>query len=145
MNSNSFEPDIVVDGHNCILGRVATQVAKLSLSGNKIAIINAEHVIMTGSKTDIFARFQKRSEIGSDSGPYYPKRPDRIVKRAIRGMLPYKRAKGRDAFERIRVYVGNPFEVEGEVLPNTSLENPSAIRFVEIGEISEKLGAKITW
>ena len=60
-------------------------------------------------------------------------------------MLPYKRKKGRDALERIRVYVGNPFETEGEILANTSLEDPSQIRYVELGLISEKLGAKITW
>ena len=60
-------------------------------------------------------------------------------------MLPYKRKQGRDALERIRVYVGNPFETEGEILANTSLEDPSQIRYVELGLISEKLGAKITW
>jgi large subunit ribosomal protein L13 len=145
MNHRKFQPDRIIDARGCILGRVSSQVARLSLEGNKIAIINAEYVVITGSEQDILSRFQKRMEIGSDQGPYYPKRPDRIVKRAIRGMLPYKLKRGRAALESIRVYVGNPFETEGEVLANTSLEDPSQIRYVELGLISEKLGAKITW
>tara|TARA_A100001037_G_scaffold172350_2_gene154804 strand:+ start:5046 stop:5483 length:438 start_codon:yes stop_codon:yes gene_type:complete len=145
MNHRKFQPDRIIDASGCVLGRVSSQIAQLSLEGNKVAIINAERAVITGSEQDILSRFQKRMEIGSDQGPYYPKRPDRIIKRAIRGMLPYKRKKGRDALERIRVYVGNPFETEGEILANTSLEDPSEIRYVELGLISEKLGAKITW
>ena len=145
MNHRKFQPDRIIDASGCVLGRVSSQIAQLSLEGNKVAIINAERAVITGSEQDILSRFQKRMEIGSDQGPYYPKRPDRIIKRAIRGMLPYKRKQGRDALERIRVYVGNPFETEGEILANTSLEDPSQIRYVELGLISEKLGAKITW
>ena len=145
MNHRKFQPDRIIDASGCVLGRVSSQIAQLSLEGNKVAIINAERAVITGSEQDILSRFQKRMEIGSDQGPYYPKRPDRIIKRAIRGMLPYKRKKGRDALERIRVYVGNPFETEGEILANTSLEDPYQIRYVELGLISEKLGAKITW
>lgn len=52
--------------------------------------------------------YHTRAELGSDSGPYYPKRPDRIFKRAIRGMLPYKTEDGREALSNVRVYVGNP-------------------------------------
>jgi len=57
--------------------------------------------------------YHTRAELGSDSGPYYPKRPDRIFKRAIRGMLPYKTEDGREALSNVRVYVGTPTSATG--------------------------------
>ena len=89
--------------------------------------------------------FETRAELGSDSGPYYPKRPDRIMKRSIRGMLPYKRPRGREAFEGIRVYVGDPFDADTEILDGTSLDRLSNIKFVQLGDVSENLGANVTW
>ena len=88
--------------------------------------------------------FRKRVEVGAESGPYYPKRPDGILKRSIRGMLPYKSTDGREAFENVRVYVDNPFE-EGEVLEGTSLDRLSNIKFTTLGDIAEQLGANVTW
>jgi large subunit ribosomal protein L13 len=89
--------------------------------------------------------YRKRVEVGSDRGPYYPKRPDRLFKRAVRGMIPYKKPRGREAFERVRVYVGNPYDEDGEVLDGTSLDRLSNIKFISLGEVSEKLGANVTW
>ena len=146
MNAAEFDADLVVDARDCILGRVASQVAERALQGERIAVVNAEQAVITGRKEDILETYEKRQEIGSDRGPYYPKRPDRIVKRTIRGMLPYKRARGREAFENVRVYVGNPFDdEEAEVLDGTSLDRLSNIRFVQMGDISKQLGANVTW
>ena len=143
--SADFEPDAVVDARDCILGRVASQVAERALDGERIAVVNAEETVITGSDEDVMDVFEQRAELGSDSGPYYPKRPDRIMKRSIRGMLPYKRPRGREAFEGVRVYVGNPFEDDGEILDDTSLDRLSNIKFVQLGEVSENLGANVTW
>ena len=146
MSIAEFDPDAVVDARDCILGRVASQVAERALEGERIAVVNAEEAIITGGKDDVMSVYEKRAQLGSDRGPYYPKRPDRIMKRSIRGMLPYKRPRGREAFEGIRVYVGNPFEDDNpEVLEGTSLDRLSNIKFVQLGEISENLGANVTW
>ena len=145
MSLAEFDPDAVIDGRGCILGRVASEVAERALDGERIAVVNAEAMIITGSEEDVIGRYRKRAELGSDRGPYYPKRPDRIVKRAIRGMLPHTRPRGREAFERIRVYVGNPFDEPGEAVEGTTLDRLSNIRFVEVGEVSEQLGANVTW
>ena len=146
MSIAEFDADFVVDARDCILGRVASQVAEHALAGERVAVINAEDAIITGSEEDVMSTFQKRAELGSDSGPYYPKRPDMIFKRSIRGMLPYKETRGREAFENVRVYVGNPFDEEdAEVLEGTSLDRLSNIRFVQLGEVSETLGANVTW
>jgi large subunit ribosomal protein L13 len=145
MSIAEFEADVVVDARDCILGRVASQVAERALDGERVAVVNAEDAIITGDEEDVMETYQKRADLGSDSGPYYPKRPDMIFKRAIRGMLPYKETRGREAFENVRVYVGNPHDEEGEVLDGTSLDRLSNIRFVQLGEISENLGANVTW
>ena len=153
MNLAEFEPDVVVDASDCILGRVASQVAEHALDGKRVAVVNAEGAVITGDKNDVIERYRKRHDLSSDRGPHYPKRPDQIFKRSIRGMLPTERTRGREAFENVRVYVGNPFEAgrvadetpEPERLPDTSLDRLSNIRFVHLGEVSQQLGAKVTW
>jgi len=145
MSLAEFEADVVVDARDCILGRVASQVAERAMDGERIAIVNAERAVITGSRDDVMSVYRDRVRVGSDRGPYYPKRPDGIFKRAVRGMIPYKTTKGREAFENVRVYLGNPYDEDPTVLDETSLDRLSNIKFVSLGEISEQLGANVTW
>jgi len=160
MSVAEFDADVVVDARDCIMGRVASQVAEKALAGRTVAVVNAERAVITGREKQIKAKYKKRVDIGADNAYFYPKRPDGILKRAIRGMLPHKKPRGRDAFENVRVYVGNPYNedsaggspqsgdgeaVEAAVLDGTSLDRLSNIRFVSLGEISETLGANKTW
>ena len=149
MNYAEFDADVVIDARDCILGRVASQISERALDGERIAVVNAEQAVITGSEDDIMEVYRKRNEVGSDRGPHYPKRPDRMFKRSVRGMLPYKTTRGRNAFENVRIYVGNPYEtdegVEADVLEDTSLDRLSNIKFVSLGEVSEELGANVTW
>ena len=147
MSVAEFDADTVIDARDCILGRVASQVAERALDGERIAVVNAERAVVTGRENDVVEKFRARREQGSDRGPMYPKRPDRILKRSIRGMLPYKRPRGREAFENVRVYVGDPYgdDTDAVVLEDASLDRLSTIKFVPLGEISEKLGATKTW
>jgi large subunit ribosomal protein L13 len=146
MSTAKFEADVIIDARDCILGRVASQVAERALDGERVAVVNAERAVITGRKEQIEAKFEKRREVGSDRGPAYPKQPDRIFKRSIRGMLPHKKPRGREAFENVRVYLGNPYEdEEAEILEDTSLDRLSKIKFVSLGEVSETLGANVTW
>jgi len=144
MSVAEFDADVVVDARDCILGRVASQVAERALDGERVAVVNAERAVITGSYDDVVGTFQERRRVGSDRGPAYPKRPDGIFKRSIRGMVPHKRERGRRALENVRVYVGDPYD-DAEVLPDTSLDRLSNITFVSLGEVSEALGANKTW
>ena len=156
MSYAEFEADVVVDARDCIVGRVASQVAQRALDGETMAVVNAERAVITGSEEDVMSVYRQRDAVGSDQGPNYPKRPDRIFKRAVRGMVPYKKDRGREALGRLRVYVGNPYDaassrgedggaVEAEVLEDTSLDRLSNIKFVPLGTVSENLGANVTW
>jgi len=145
MSVAEWEADVVVDARDCIMGRVASEIAQSALAGDRVAVINAEEAVITGNEEATMETYRTRANLGSDSGPYYPKRPDRIFKRSVRGMLPYKQDRGREAFENIRIYVGNPHDRDGEVLEGTSLDRLSNIKFTTLGEISETLGANKTW
>jgi large subunit ribosomal protein L13 len=145
MNTAEFDADLVVDARDCILGRVASEVAQRAMDGERVAVVNAERAVITGNEESTMEVYRKRAELGSDSGPYYPKRPDGIMKRAVRGMVPYKTDRGREAFENVRVYVGDPVDGESEVLAGTSLDRLSNINFTSLGEVAEQLGANRTW
>lgn len=137
----------VIDAKGLILGRLASTVAKQLLSGDeKIYIVNAEHAVVSGSKATTLKEYKDCRDRGSrEFGPYFPKRPDRILKRTIRGMLPYKRARGRDAMSRLRVYVGVPMELrdaEMITLEKADMNRLSSNKYVELGDVSLKLGGK---
>ncbi|RLG58825.1 MAG: 50S ribosomal protein L13 [Candidatus Hydrothermarchaeota archaeon] len=139
----------VIDATDLILGRLASLVAKELLNGEEIVIVNAEECAITGSKESILQKYRERRERKSivnprRHGPHYPRRPDGILRRAIRGMLPYKKDKGRRAFKRLRVYVGTPKEFEGkaesiEEIKVFKLEIP---KYMKLKELSKLLGAK---
>ncbi|MBX0294493.1 50S ribosomal protein L13 [Haloarcula nitratireducens] len=145
MSLAEFDADVVVDARDCIMGRVASEVAEKAMNGDSVAVVNAERAVITGREEQIVEKYQKRVSIGNDNGYFYPKRPDGILKRSIRGMLPHKKTRGREAFENVRVYVGNPHDEDGEIVEGTSLDRLSNIKFVSLGEISEQLGANKTW
>jgi len=106
---------IIIDGKDAILGRMAAYVAREALKGEEIAIVNCEQIVITGNKQFIKAELEaKRGRVGStEKGPKVSRTSEKIVKRAIRGMLPnYRTGRGREAFKRIKCYVGVPKELE---------------------------------
>jgi len=146
MSLAEFDADVVVDARDCIMGRVASQVAERAMDGEKVAVVNAEGAVITGNREDTVETFAERRRVGSDRGPAYPKRPDGIFKRSVRGMVPHKKPRGREALSNVRVYVGNPYEdTDAKVLDGTSLDRLSNIKFVHLGDVSEALGATQTW
>ena len=136
----------VIDATDLRLGRLASIVASRTLGGEEIAIVNAEAAVITGAKARVLADYDRKRKRGSrEGGPFFPRRPDHIVKRTIRGMLPYKRQRGVEAFKRVRVYVGVPVEFidsEFEIIESAHVESLSTPKYVRIGTISETLGAK---
>ena len=136
----------VIDGDGLLLGRMASMVAQRAMRGEEIAIVNAEKTVISGSRARVLANYgHKRSRGSREGGPFFPRRPDHIVKRTIRGMLPYKRTVGSDAFRRVRVYVGIPVEFVGserEVLEDAHMNRLNNPKFVTVGAVSTFLGAK---
>jgi len=133
---------ILIDGTDQVLGRMATQVAKKLISGEEVVIINAEKVIISGSKKAVFEEYtHKFSQGGLRKGPFYPRSPDRIVRRAIRGMLAYDKPHGKEAFKRLKVYIGtNGFNPKDSILKPME-EKDKPYRYVYVGDISRHLGS----
>ncbi|MBN1166662.1 MAG: 50S ribosomal protein L13 [Methanospirillaceae archaeon] len=136
----------IIDGEGLLLGRLASMVAKRALLGEDVAIINAEKVVISGSRARVLKIYKQKRERGSrEGGPFFPRRPDHILKRTIRGMLPYKRPRGADALKRVKVYVGIPYEFQGQVtetiegVHKNTLNNPN---YVTLASVSSFLGAK---
>ena len=122
----------VIDGKNAILGRLASYAAKEALKGEEIVIVNCEQVVISGNKETTEKEFKiKRSRIGSSQkGPKHPKTSEKIVKRAIRGMLPnYRRGRGREIYKKIKCYSKIPkkFEDSKKIIAGKYIINPFGV------------------
>jgi len=138
---------MIIDGNNLILGRLGTFVAKKALQGEKIDILNCENIVITGKKESIFAQHNRRKDMGIHSkGPFTIRLPDRLVKRMIRGMLPYKKEKGKNALNNIKCHVGIPKNLADEksiTIETANVNNKTRNKYVKIKEICKKIGGKI--
>lgn len=138
---------IVIDGKDLIVGRVATFAAKKALLGETIRIVNCEQMLVTGSKPFLTKESHRRRVQGTWSkGPFYFRMPDRYVKRIIRGMLPYKTARGAEAYSRILCYVGLPDEFKNEKLitiESANIKKLSNLKYITVKELSKLMGAKV--
>lgn len=134
---------MIIDATDKILGRMATFTAKKALAGEEVVIINAEKAIMSGSKKGILNKFKARRDRGdSIHGPHYPRMPDKIVRRAIRGMLPTTKASGTIAYKKVKVYIGTPEGIKADDIKLNSKENLKDKRYMILEDICEWLGAK---
>ncbi len=131
----------VVDASGQIIGRLASGLAKRLLYGEEITIVNAEKALITGSKAWLTAEFRHRRDVGSQRrGPYYPKRADRILHRAIRGMIPYQEPRGRAAMKRLRVYVDVPAALKDKPLERPPAPVIKSAKYFTLQQIAERLG-----
>ena len=68
--------------------------------------------------------------------------PDMFVKRIIRGMLPYKREKGRVAFKKVKCHIGVPDEFKDkkfETVAKTNITKVRSLKYIKIEDICEEL------
>ena len=120
---------VVVDAEGQVLGRLASKVAKILRGKNKpsftphvdcgdnVIVINAEKVILTGKKlTD--KEYVRHS--GYPGGQTFQsaedilkKYPERLVEKAVKGMLPKNRL-GRELFRNLRVVIGENHDHEAQ-------------------------------
>lgn len=123
------QTEVLVDAEGQIAGRLSSAVAKMLLEGKGVTIVNASKSVISGKEKMIFDEFQKRLEIRSAVHPRYTPRhyarPDQLLRRMIRGMLPRRKAKGAEAMKRLRVHSGKPEDVKGEPI---DIEDVSANR-----------------
>ena len=120
--SDNKENWCVIDAKDQILGRLASQVAYRIRGkhnplftphvdmGDWVIVINADKVRLTGKKMDQKRYYRHSGYIGSiksdTAKELFVKKPNEVVKKAIKGMLPKNRL-GRKLGKKLFVYAGD--------------------------------------
>ena len=139
----SFENAVIIDAKGLILGRMASIIAKRLLQGETITIVNAEKAAISGRRLSRVRDAKTFLEVGHPrKGPYHSRRPDKIVRRTIRGMLPRKKPRGKQAFKRLKVYLDTPSELEDKEAQTLFEASAERLKcpYVTVGEIAKEIG-----
>jgi large subunit ribosomal protein L13 len=134
---------MIIDATNLVVGRLATVAAKQALLGEDITVVNCEKAVITGNRRHIIGEaLRKRAQGAPLFGPYFPRMPDRIVRRVIRGMLPYKKAKGEAALKRVMCYVGVPEGIKGQPvsIDAADAKHIPNVKYITLAEVCKELG-----
>lgn len=138
----------VYDATGQILGRFSTRIAKELVKGETISIVNCEKAVISGNPKVTEKHYLERRQRGDPiHGPFYPRTPDGIVRRTVRGMLPYHKPRGREAFKRLKVHIGIPDELKNEKLINVKEfdVNKLKCKSISVEDLSVALGHKKRW
>lgn len=136
----------VVDATGLVLGRAASVIAQRLLRGEEIVVVNAEKSVVTGSRETVLGHYRESRARGSvRSGPHFPRYPDRIFRRTVRGMLPHLKTRGKEALDRLTVHIGIPSEFSGVSRQSieTAKARPALRSPTTLEEISRLLGARV--
>ena len=119
----------VIDAKDRVLGRMATEVARLLMGkhkpmfsrnldvGDYVVVINAGKVKVTGNKAEQKVYYRHSGYPGGLKSVSYEKlmqtHPTRVVVLAVKGMLPHTKL-GASMMKKLKVYVGDPTQTEKE-------------------------------
>lgn len=145
-NVIAIDAPIVVDATDHIAGRLSSNVAKLLLNGNRVSIVNCDKIMISGTRSNIISEYRDFLEINSINhwkhGPKHPRRPDTIMKRMIRGMLPKEKTSGKEAHKRLRTYIGSPKEVKSlkKIQFEKAMIKKSAANYTTMADLGRTIG-----
>ncbi len=145
-SDHKYRGEVIVDATHCIAGRLCSHVSKLLLKGNRVSIVGAENAMLSGNRYMTIDLYKKYLEISSVTnpihGPLHPRRPDTILTRMVRGMIPKKKTSGIEAFKRLRVYIGVPDEIRGKKLETfqDAKISRSPSKYISVGEVAKQIG-----
>ena len=138
---------IVYDAENQILGRLCSVVAKQLLQGKAVVVVNAEKAVIAGKPETTKKEYLAKAARGDPlKGPFFPRTPDGILRRTVRGMLPWHKPRGRQAYKRLKVYTGVPeaYAKAMEKIKNADADKLKT-KYITLGELAIALGAKKRW
>ncbi|CAG8638594.1 4345_t:CDS:2 [Paraglomus occultum] len=148
---SDFEKVVVVDGKGHLLGRLASIVAKQILSGQRVVIVRAEEINVSGSffrnKIKYHKYLRKRMIVNPSRGPFHFRAPSRIFYKAIRGMVSHKTPRGAAALGRLKIFEGipPPYDKQKRMVVPAALRvlrlRPGR-RYTNLGKISTEVGWK---
>ena len=130
---------VYLNAEGAVLGRIGSVACKELLKGKEVVIINSERAIITGSRDNIIGDISAWKGLGGKGlkGPKVPRTSDRLMKRMIRGMLPWDRTRGREAYDRLKCYIGNgPLKAE-ELKQAQRIEVKKPLKYITVAEVSK--------
>lgn len=133
----------IINAEDLILGRMASIIAKRLLRGEKMIIVNAEKAVLSGKRKSKVSEAKEFLEVGHPKkGPFHYRRPDRIVRRTVRGMLPYKQPKGKQAYKRLKVFIGIPEELKDQKTETLAEAHAKKLKcpYFTLGEFAKEIG-----
>merc|ERR1712223_1960094 len=142
---------VVIDGRGHMLGRLASIVAKLILTGNKVVVVRTEGINMSGNfyrnKLKYLDFLRKRGNGLPKRGPFHFRAPAKIFWRTVRGMTPHKTERGKDALKRLQTFEGVPPPYDHKkkmVIPSALkvLRLKHGRRFCTLGRLGHEVGWK---
>ncbi|MBT4604784.1 50S ribosomal protein L13 [archaeon] len=137
----------VYNAKGMLIGRMASRIAKDALLGEEVRVINCDLAVVSGKKRVI----QKEKTQRQDRRGYpglankRPRMPDRYVRRAIRGMLPWTTPRGKAAFARIMCYVGEPSDIDSSsaiILKDADKSKLPQGKYLTVAQIIKHLGGR---
>lgn len=132
-----------INAEGLIVGRMASMVAKKILNKENVVIVNADKALMTGKKRmlveDYVTKRNLQNKQNPEKSPKFPNPPNLFVRRLIRGMLPWKTTRGKDAFRRLKVFVGNP-EALKDFEGMEAAKPKNLVKYMVIGDLCRQLG-----
>lgn len=120
----------VVDADDKVLGKLASKIAAVLIgkhkpiftphvdTGDFVIVINAEKIHLTGNKLDDKLYYRHSGYPGGlkvkKASEILEKKPEEMIKRAVRGMLPKNRL-GRQQLKKLKVYSGSNHPHESQM------------------------------
>merc|ERR1712029_761407 len=93
-------------------GRLASVVAKNILNGNKVVVVRCEGINQSGNfyrnKLKVLKFLRLRCNVKPLRGPFHFRAPSKIFWRTVRGMIPHKSERGKEAMKRLQTFEGIP-------------------------------------
>ncbi len=136
-------PVAVINAEGLILGRMASRVAKKLLNGENVIIVNAEKSVLSGKKKSKVAEAKQFLEVGApEKGPFHYRRPDRITRQTVRGMLPIRKPKGKTAFKRLKVFMGVPEDLKDREMDTFEEAQAAKLKgpYLTLAELAKEIG-----
>merc|ERR1712165_647083 len=147
-----FSPKpVVIDGRGHLMGRLCSIVAKNILTGNKVVIVRCEGINMSGNfyrnKLKYLKFLRLRCNVKPSRGPFHFRAPSKIFWRTVRGMVPHKSERGKEAMKRLQTFEGVPPPYDKKkkmVIPSALkvLRLKPGRKFCSLGRLSHDVGWK---
>jgi large subunit ribosomal protein L13 len=136
-------PVALINAEGLILGRMASKVAKKLLNGEEVIIVYAEKIVLSGKRRSKVAEAKEFLEVGAPMrGPFHSRRPDRIVRKTVRGMLPFKQPKGKSAYKKLKVFMGVPEDLKDQKMDTLTEAQAAKLKgpYFTLAELAKEVG-----